>query len=248
MQYKTLLAYLDPSDRAQARLDFALTLAGRFDAHLIGLYSPFAPEARAYFTVAGCAPYYNEYCDARRGQQEAAEESFRHDLRRAGMEGEWTAFDDYAEQPIIRRSRHADLLVAGQASPDDDAHSLRAHFLESVVMTSGRPVLVLPYAGALRPAGESVVIAWDGSREAARAVHDAMPLLQAAKRVTVLHIGTPDSSRTAASSAGIANIDLMLARHAVNVDFAQSFSDLDETAGDTLISWVATSGCDQVGS
>ncbi|WP_213303987.1 universal stress protein [Paraburkholderia sacchari] len=246
MPYKTLLAYLDPGERAQARLDFALTLAGRFDAHLIGLYSPFAPEARAYFTVAGCAPYYSDYCDARRGQQAAAEESFRHELRRVGMEGEWIAFDDYAEEPIIRRSRHADLLVAGQASPDDDARALRARFLESVIMMSGRPVLVLPYAGALRAACESIVIAWDGSREAARAVHDAMPLLQAARRVTVLHIGTPAASRAAAADDGIANIDLMLARHSVNVDFAQSFSDADETVGDTLISWVATSGCDCV--
>ncbi|WP_028222404.1 universal stress protein [Paraburkholderia oxyphila] len=246
MQYKTLLVYLDPSERAQARLDFSLTLAGRFDAHLIGLYSPFAPEAREYFTVSGCAPYYNEYCNARRARQEAAEESFRHALRRAGMEGEWIAFDDYAEQPIIRRSRHADLLVAGQVAPDDDAHSLRERFLEGVVMTSGRPVLVLPYAGALRPVGESIVIAWDGSREAARAVHDAMALLPGAKRVTMLHVGTPESSNAAASRAGIAEIDLMLARHAVNVDFAQNVSDSDETAGDALLSWVATSGCDLV--
>ncbi|WP_028220904.1 universal stress protein [Paraburkholderia oxyphila] len=251
MQYKTLLVYLDPSERAQARLDFSLTLAGRFDAHLIGLYSPFAPEAREYFTVAGCAPYYNDYCNARRAQQEAAEESFRHALRRAGMEGEWIGFDDYAEQPIIRRSRHADLLVAGQAAPDDEAHSLRARFLEGVVMTSGRPVLVLPYAGALRPVGDSIVIAWDGSREAARAVHDAMALLPGAKRVTMLHIGTPAASGVATSGvatsdARIADLDAMLARHAVNVDFAQCMSDSDETAGDTLLSWVATSGCDLV--
>jgi nucleotide-binding universal stress UspA family protein len=246
MQYKTLLVYLDPSERAQARLAFSLSLANRFDAHLIGLYSPFAPEAREYFTAACCAPYYSEYCDARRDQQEAAEEAFRRDLRRAGAGGEWIAFDDYAEQPIIRRSRHADLLIVGQTSPDDDARSLRSRFLEGVVMTSGRPVLVLPYAGALHAPGESIVIAWDGSREAARAVHDALPFLQGAKRVTVLHIDTPEASRSAASSARIAEIDLMLARHAVNIDFAQSVSDSDETTGDTLLSWAATSGCDLV--
>jgi nucleotide-binding universal stress UspA family protein len=246
MQYPTLLVYLDPSERAQARLAFSLTLAKRFDAHLIGLYSPFAPEVREYLTAACSAPYYSEYCDARRRQQEAAEEAFRGDLRHAGAGGEWIAFDDYAEQPIIRRSRHADLLIVGQTSPDDDEYSLRRRCLESLVMTSGRPVLVLPYAGALRAACESIVIAWDGSREAARAVHDALPLLQGAKRVTVLHIDTPEASRSAASSAQIVEIDTMLARHAVKIDFAQSVSDSDETAGDTLISWVATSGCDLV--
>ncbi|WP_321788340.1 universal stress protein [Paraburkholderia sp. J94] len=244
MQYKTVLAYLDPDERTQARLDFSLTLAGRFDAHLIGLYSPFAPDSRAYFTVAGGAPYYSEYCDVRRGQQAAAEESFHHALRRVGMDGEWIAFDFYAEQPIVRRSRHADVLVAGQANPDDNTASLRRRFLEHVVMTSGRPVLVLPYAGALRATCEAIVIAWDGSREAARAVHDAMPLLETAKRVTVLHIDTSNSSQTPMPGTGISDIDLLLASHAVNVDFAQDFSDSDETAGETLISWVAKNGCD----
>lgn len=248
MRYTTLLAYLDPSERAHARLAFSLALAGRFDAHLVGLYSPFAPEVREYFAVAGYAPGYDAYCDARRAQQEAAEKAFRHDLQHADVDGEWIAFDDYAEQPIIGRSRHADLLIVGQANPDDDSHALRKRFLEAVVLTSGRPALVLPYAGVtgMQQPARSIVIAWDGSREATRAVHDALPFLQGAARVTVLHIGMSKASRNAESNARIAPIGLMLARHAVNVDFAQTFSDADETAGDTLLSWIATSGCDLV--
>lgn len=246
MQYQTLLVYLDPGERAIARLAFSLALASQFDAHLVGIYSTFASEARDYFAVAGCAPYYDAYCEARRDEREAAEASFRHDLRCAGRGGEWLAFDDYAQEPVIRRSRHADLLIAGQTGDDDEFHALRKHFLDSVVLTSGRPVLVLPYAGALRPACDSIAIAWDGSREAARAVHDAMPFLQRAKRVTVLRIRTPDLLRATTSSARSNEIDLMLARQAVNVDFAEVSSDEDETAGDMLLSWVATSGCDLV--
>ncbi|SDD14687.1 universal stress protein [Paraburkholderia lycopersici] len=246
MSYKTVLTYLDPGDRAQARLDFSLQLAREFDAHLIGLYTTFMPEAREYFAVAGCARHYDGLCDTRRGRRDAAEEAFRHALGAAGRGGEWIAFDDHAEQPLIRRSRHADLLIAGQAGPDDDAQALRKGFLEEVVLTSGRPVLVLPYAGALRPAGKSIAIAWDGSREAARAVHDAMPFLARAGRVTVLRIRTADSARPAALGAQGKEIDLMLARHAVNVDYAQATSDSDETAGDTLLSWLASSGCDLV--
>ncbi|WP_321948136.1 universal stress protein [Paraburkholderia sp. J10-1] len=246
MSYKTVLTYLDSSDRAQARLGFSLELARQFDALLIGLYTTFLPEAREYFSIAGGAHYYDAWCDARRGQRDAAEEAFRHALRGDGLGGEWIAFDDYAEQPMIRRSRHADLLIAGQAGPNDDSRALRKCFLEALVLTSGRPVLVLPYAGALRPAGKSIAIAWDGSREAARAVHDAMPFLVGAGRVTVLRIRTGDTQRLAALGAQGREIDLMLARHAVNVDFAEVISDTDETAGDALLSWVASSGCDFV--
>ncbi|MEX3916314.1 universal stress protein [Paraburkholderia sp. BR10872] len=246
MPYKTVLTNLDPSDRAQQRLRFSLDLAKAFDAHLIGLYTTFMPEAREYFSIAGCAHYYGDWIDVRRGQRDAAEEAFRQALRGAGLGGEWVSFDDYAEQPMIRHSRRADLVIAGQTGPDDDSRPLRKCFLESVVLTSGRPVLVLPYAGALRPAGQSVAIAWDGSREAARAVHDAMPFLKRAGRVTVLRIRTSGSLRPAALGAQGKEIDIMLARHAVNVDFAEAVSDSDESAGDALLSWVATSGCDLV--
>ena len=246
MTYKTVLTFLDPSDRAQKRLDFSLDLAKTFDAHLIGLYTTFMPEAREYFSVAGCAHYYDDWIDVRRGQRDAAEEAFRHALRGAGLDGDWISFDDYAELPMIRRSRHADLLIAGQTGPDDDPRPLRVCFLKAVVLTSGRPVLVLPYAGTLRPAGKSVAIAWDGSREAARAVRDALPFLERAGRVTVLRIRTSDSLRPAALGAQGKEIDIMLARHAVNVDFAEAVSDTDETVGDALLSWVATSGCDLV--
>lgn len=246
MPYKTVLTNLDPSDRAQERLGFSLDLAKEFDAHLIGLYTTFMPEAREYFSIAGCAHYYGDWIDVRRGQRDAAEEAFRQALCGAGLGGEWVSFDDYAEQPMIRHSRRADLVIAGQTGPDDDSRPLRKCFLESVVLTSGRPVLVLPYAGALRPAGQSVAIAWDGSREAARAVRDAMPFLKRAGRVTVLRIRTSGSLRPAALSAQGKEIDIMLARHAVNVDFAEAVSDSDESAGDALLAWVATSGCDLV--
>jgi len=246
MPYKTVLTYLDPSDRAGARLSFSLELAKTLDAHLIGLFTTFVPEARDYFSVAGCAHYYDDWLDARRGQRAAAEEAFRHAVRSAGLGGEWIAFDDYAEAPMIRRSRHADLLIAGQTGPDDDSQALRKRFLEGVVLTSGRPVLVLPYAGGLRPAGNSIAIAWDGSREAARAVRDAMPFLERAGRVTVLRVRSTDSLRRVTTGAQGGEIDLMLARHAVNVDFAEATSDSDETAADALLSWVATSGCDLV--
>ncbi|WP_028228561.1 universal stress protein [Paraburkholderia ferrariae] len=246
MDYQTLLLYLDPTDRSSERLDFSLALASRFGAHLVGLYSPFTSSARECFIVAGCAPYYDTYCAVRRGQQKAAEDAFRLALRRSGVSGDWLGFDDYAELPIIRRSRHADLLIAEQANPDSDAFALRRRFLEDLVLTSGRPVLVLPYAGTLRAVGQSIVIAWDGGREAARAVHDAMPLLRAAKRVTVLHIEAGDGPRAAARGVQGWEIDQMLARHGINVDFAQALSDSDETASDALLSWMATSGCDLI--
>lgn len=74
--------------------------------------------------------------------------------------------------------RHADVIVLGQDDPDDPAAFVARHFVEDVVMGVGRPVLLVPRAGDIRTIGENVVIAWDDSREAARAVADDALLQQ----------------------------------------------------------------------
>jgi nucleotide-binding universal stress UspA family protein len=181
MSYKTLLVHLDDSARCATRVDLALELAGRWNAHLIGLYvvcqDLFEPLRRPDEPLK--LAVYERLCEERRKE---AEQRFLTAAERAGRSVEWQAPTGNATEAAILHARHADLLVLGQVDPDDRLTYVARNFVEDVVMGSGRPAIVVPYAGDVRTLGENVLIGWDGGREAARAVADAVPLLTRALR------------------------------------------------------------------
>lgn len=242
MSYKTLLVHLDTSQRAATRVDVALRLARAFGAHVTGMFATFVPDMRSYYLSAGAAEYFATQSQTRDEQRGAIERLFRAELTRAGVEGNWIAPNEYADEAVIRASRGADLVIAGQTDPDDAEANAGDRFPEDLVMASGRPVLFVPYVGRCEPLGEQVLVAWDGSREASRAVHDALPLLLRATRVSVVRVtqgGAPPSS----AQAGI-DIVAALARHGVKVDAAGIAGDADETAGNALLSQADDAGYD----
>jgi nucleotide-binding universal stress UspA family protein len=244
MSYKTLLVHLDSSHRAQARLEIALRLARRFDAHLTGLFATFAPDPREFRLIASAASSLDAHRKLREEQAGAIERIFRAELLRAGVEGDWISTALHGEEAVVSHSRYADLVVVGQSDPDDPETFVADRFPETVVLTSGRPVLVVPYAGRHEAVGSRALVAWNGSREAARAVHDAMPFLTRAERVTVVRINVPGSPAPAREPG--TDITQTLARHGVIVDVIEITNDSDETSGDALLSLSAEEGYDLV--
>jgi nucleotide-binding universal stress UspA family protein len=109
-------------------------------------------------------------------------------------------------------------------------------------MTSGRPLLVVPFAGSYEAVGHNVLVGWNGSGEAARAINDALPLLKQAKKVTVLAIN-PRHGIGGDGDVPAADIALHLARHGVTAEAAHTIaSDISE--GDALLSYAADLGVD----
>lgn len=238
MTYKTLLVHLDTSACAQTRLGIALRLAQQYGAHVTGFFAAFAPDPRSFDVMAGSAAWFESHRKLREEQRGAIERLFHAELRRAGVEGDWIAVaSPDAGQSAIDHSRYADLVLIGQADPDDPETYVAGHFPEDIVMTSGRPVLMVPYAGYHETLGTRVLVAWNGSRESARAVHDALPVLLRAQHVTVLQINSPDAPAPVRTPG--TDITRTLARHGVNADFVEVTSDIDETCGDALLSWAA---------
>jgi nucleotide-binding universal stress UspA family protein len=109
-------------------------------------------------------------------------------------------------------------------------------------MESGRPVLVVPNAGTFDRVGASAVVAWNGSREAARAAFDALPFMKEAREVEILCIDVSDSYDQDASVAG-AEIAAALARHDITVSFTAQRSD-GVAHGDVIANHLADSGTD----
>jgi nucleotide-binding universal stress UspA family protein len=116
---------------------------------------------------------------------------FDRSVAATGVHAAWAEVQDYPIVPAFaRQALYADLLVLGQHDPSDpEAAGVPFDFAETVMATSGKPALILPYAETPAPVGQTIVIAWKPTREAARAVSSAVPMLQRARRVHVLSWG-----------------------------------------------------------
>lgn len=183
-----LLVHFDASRRATPRLEFARRLARRHGAAVAALYAvtpsfampPFAPTLGP-----GTAVSLREVDDER---LDRARTTFDRALASTGVPVSWGELTDYpVAGAFAQQAFYADLLVLGQHDPSDiESSDVPPDFAETVMAISGRPALILPYAVVPPTVGETVVIAWKPTREAAHAVTAALPLLQSAQRVHVV--------------------------------------------------------------
>lgn len=183
MEPKDLLVHLDSGARASERLGMAISLARRFGARLTGL---FAESATLGSSLVGRRSPENV-------ARAAAEVRTRFETACAGLPSRFWQLEAGEGSEVIGGAivccRYVDLAIFGQQHGDDAP--VPDGLVEQVIAGCGRPVLVVPSAGRFAEVGKRVLVAWTGSREAARAVHDALPLLRGAETVTVLSLQLP---------------------------------------------------------
>ena len=245
MGYRDLLVVLDSDALARRRIGLAAAVAERFAAHLVGLYPlpvPQPPRELGYFDPTMLDPFFAQARERARNAADRLREQFEHAAKLRGISAEWRLIPEGPEADPAIHARYADLTILGQLDPHrGDAETIRPR-PEQVSLASGRPVLVVPYAGDFENVGRRVVIGWNATREAARAVNDAMPLLAAAEIVTVLTIDARETPRGHGGLPG-ADISLHLARHGVKAAIEHTVS-ADLSVGDVLLSRVADLGAD----
>ncbi len=222
MSLKNLLVHVDAAAHSDARVALAVEFARRHDAHLTGLYVlepksdlPAGPAEIAY----GGAPALLAATRSR-DRLAAAARQFQHALSAAGVTGDWRVAEGWPEEVVALQARYADLAILGQSDPDDALDS-GTRVATRAVLTSGRPAIVVPYAGSHESIGGNIVVAWTETRESARALNDAMPILVKADKVTVLVVNPGGAGYTGDGMGGAADIALHLARHGVNVEAAR---------------------------
>lgn len=245
MSYKDLLVVLGSEPAARGRIDVAVALADRFAAHLVGLYPlpvPQRPRELGYFDPALLDPFFQDLRERAREAAEKVRERFEHAAGLRGISAEWRLIPEGPDADPALHARYADLTVFGQLDPDRAEAEMLGPRPERVALASGRPVLVIPYAGRFETIGERIVVAWNATREAARAVHDALPLLSAADSVVVLTIDAREGRRGHGELPG-ADISLHLARHGVKVQIEHTVS-ADLPAGEVLLSRAADLAAD----
>ena len=226
MGYKTILAVLDTPKNAQQITDFSISLAEQFQSHVIGLH------AEALATVPLVAPMEIPDPSTVQALQDMAhaetldvEKIFRERAQRNGTSHEWRSFlssAGFSASSLVDSARNVDLVIAAQGENTVLSES-RAE-LENFLFESGRPVLLVPYILKQPKPIKRVLVAWNGSREAARATFDALPFLKAAEAVEVFSVD-PAETRTQSSAMAGAEIAATLARHGVNVTVVRQESD-----------------------
>ena len=244
MSYRDLLVHVDDTKACAARIDVAIRMAAAYDAHLTGLYV--IEEALTPAYVSGYVPLdLMELVNRQAGERaEAALGRFGEAASRGGIAFETRSDrgrDIEVPSILSLHARYADLVILGQVNRDDPA-TRHENLPEEVLLSSGRPALIVPYIGAGATLGERVVVAWDASREAARAVSGALPMLERAKSVTVVSVNPRPNLFGHGEEPG-ADIALHLARHGLKVE-VQRLEPSDIDVRNAILSYLADAGCD----
>lgn len=246
MQIKTIMVHLNNDLRVGRLISAAVHLALESDAHLTGLFvmphvkpvaSPFFPGISRAIIKSGMDSY--------RQMGDSAHRAFSEASRNLPFVAEWRLSEPrhggYIDA-VLDNARAADLIVCAQKQNDWDLGDL-FDVPDWLALESGRPVMIVPNNGELQSVGQRVLVAWNNSRESARAVADALPLLMAAKEVRVLSVeerGKPHAECELPAS----EICASLARHGVNC-VADHFKPASQREpGEDLLEQVAKNNCD----
>jgi nucleotide-binding universal stress UspA family protein len=200
MALKDLLVYVDQTERAPTRLRLAADLAARHAGRLTALYVRELSHTQVRARSAAELGLASGEAMARANRQirESIEETanqLQAALERLGQERrihvEWRCMDGLASEVVPQHARYADLCILGQDRVID-VNSLNYSFSEQMLFVTGRPVLFVPTGDSFKTLGRRIVVAWNSSRAAARALNDAMPLIERAEQTTVLIVNAAD--------------------------------------------------------
>ncbi len=241
--YKDLVVNLSVRKNAASGRDYALSIASAFDAHITGVAFAFVPNIPG--ASMGYLPLETIETQQRDNERDAetAVSEFTSAATAAGVIAETrivrSSLDDAADNFSLF-ARRFDLAIVGQTNPSQN--SVNGMISESTLFESGRPIIVVPYIQRAPLRLDRVMICWDGSRAAVRAIADAAPFLDRASAIEVVTVSDDHRKRNNIQGA---DIGLHLARHGYKIDVNQlSRGDMD--IADVLLSHAADSGADLI--
>ena len=249
MALKNILLHVDGTRACEGREDAAIALALEHGAHLTALY------CIGEIHIEGWAEWPMDLIEEQKSkaaeQADASLARFRKKAERAGIGYETRSVTVYVNrigEHVALHARYSDLAILGQ-NDTDELSAGGPRIVEDVLFGSGRPVLVIPYIGAPGQGrnggadfGHNVMIAWDSGRESARAVNDAIPMLERARQVEVVAVN-PDKGLHHHGDEPGADIALHLSRHDINVD-VKVVEARDMGTADTILSRISDRGSD----
>jgi nucleotide-binding universal stress UspA family protein len=195
MALKDLLVYVDQTEGADLRLRLAADLASRHGSRLIALFvwewnaTQLEERSKAEIGLVSAEGIdgLHRHIEASISGTAARLRSTLDTLgRERGLTTEWRSVDGPAATVVAQHARYADLCILGRQGTEDN--SVDYTFSEELLFVAGRPVLFIPSVSLGKTLGRHIAVAWNSSRPAARAVNDAIPLIEQSERTTVLTV------------------------------------------------------------
>lgn len=211
---RDILVHMDNTPHSADRLNYATELAVRHQAHLTALHirhPPFIPVDVMGTGVAGTVIEIQR--EAQEEQAKATKQLVNATADRHGVAIEWRDAKGDIDETLVAHGYYSDLIIIGQRDPGLDLDTPFSPHPGKAILSAGRPVIVFPKGRKVTTFGSRILVAWKASAPAARAVADALPLLQKAEDVTVMEV-TEDAANHRIAGADIAT---HLSRHGLTV-------------------------------
>ena len=241
---KDVLVNVSPVSGRDSAVDYAISVAEKFNAHLAGIAIAYELELPMVMGIGDMMPpiWIEEQIAKSQEQARSALNRFEDMARRAGLSVEsrmLTASAASGSDQFGQLARSFDFSIARQAEQDSQRPVYEDLVIEAALFQSGRPLLVVPYVhkDALRL--DRIMICWDGSRHAARAVADALPLLSNAQDVEIVTVAAQDKTEEIPGG----EIAAHLARHGMKVAVERIVAP-DEDVANVILSHAADNSTD----
>lgn len=240
MALKEILVHLDASPATEPRLKAALSLAERHNAHVTGLYVVNHAKIPDYARTQIPASVFEAQRKVDLELADEAKSVFDRITENAGVSHEYRRVEGEITESLIEHGRYADLTVVGQKDAENEHNP--SDLPDRLVLSLGRPVLVVPKKGEFNKVGSVVSVGWDASRLATRAIGDAMPVLEKSDSVFVLGVTKDKNGNDEISGMDITH---HLARHDIKAE-CRIENDTCGTAGEGLLKAAETVGADML--
>ena len=184
MAIKDIVVHIDNSKICVSRLETAVNLALAHDAHLTGVCVVSHSRIPGYVEAQIPTDVLEAQSAAAKEMAEQGKKVFLDAVDKNKLAGECRIVEGDLIDALSLHGRYSDLLVVSQRDPDTDFAP--GDMPDRLILSVGRPVIFVPYVGRYPTVGQNFMVAWDASRLATRAVNDALPILQAAQKVSIL--------------------------------------------------------------
>lgn len=240
----TILVCMNDLERTDAMLSAMSVLAGQGDVHFVGCYV--IPAVQVYGgTGLSAAQVFDGNRKHFQAEEQKTHDAFEAHAKAEGLSVEWRQVESQTtmlSDGVLPMAMICDMVLTSQSREDSFA-LIESEFVERLVMESGRPVLTIPVFGDFKTFGQSVLCAWNSTRESARAVFDALDVMKSAKRTEICWID-PAKGENGLDLPG-AEIATVLARHGINTE-VNAIATGGAKIGEALLSHAADTGADLI--
>ncbi len=242
---KDILVHLDDSEECSHRIRTAISLAKKHDAHVMGVALKIKSTISAYISEALPKGFQEAQRQAVEESARKAIAAFEEAAKEAGIDYDTSVIHKSAAKApgnLAFHARHSDLTILAQTNHEHSGASFNTALTDAVLFESGRPIYLVPYIGKKHTPVKTAVVAWDGGAKSARAVNDAIPLLQDRKEVIVLVINAEEREGAHGMKPG-ADIAAHLSRYGIKTRIErETIKDID--VDKAILNFLADCGAD----